>query len=122
MEKKQNKVVAFVKEHKAEIVIGAVSAVLGGTIAWTLEKCWIKSEYGKLFELCGQFGRDLDGKPFTKTLTEFLNGATGSIHPMVPSEKIIVSNLGEGMTKLLAEKYGVKATTEVSGILLGLKK
>lgn len=123
MEKKQNKVVAYIKKNKDIIIIGAVSCILGGTIAWGLEKHWLNTEYGKLFKVIREFGVDqTTGRTFTNNLTHFLDGAKSQV---LPCEVL------EGATKTLADLgdlgvavcdiRGIEATTEISGVLIGLK-
>ena len=124
MEKKQNKVVKFVSDHKVEIVIGLVSAVLGGTIAYGLDRRAAKTEYGKLIEVVSQFNVDVakSGKSFTQTLTEFLDTATKGTYGFVANYPVTVADLGDTISKRLIEDFGVEPTAAVSGLMIGVKK
>lgn len=124
MEKKQNKVVTFIKEHKVEIAVCGISAMLGGTIAYGLERRAAKTEYGKLIEVVSQFNVDqaASGRSFTQSLTEFLNAATGSVQGYIANKPITIADLGEEISAHAVEKMGVEPTDIVSGLMIGLKK
>lgn len=123
MEKKQNKVVAYIEKNKDIIIIGVVSCILGGTIAWGLEKHWLNSEYGKLIEVVREFGKDrTNGRTLADNLTSFMNGATRSVLPceVLEGATKTLADLGE-LGVAVCDIRGIDATTEISGVLIGIK-
>lgn len=121
MEKKQNKVVTFVKRYESDIIAGLIGAAIVGVVGAGVGGILLRTKYGKLAQAMSPFGPgSKTGKKLVDGLTDFMADANHIQH-LVPTG-VTVSNIGEGLTDLLVNECGYDATMEVSGLLVGLKK
>lgn len=119
MEKKQNKVVAFVKEHKSVIV----TVIGGAAVAVGLRALFLKTEYGKLYKVISRFepGKGANKKSLSNGLTRFLSNAD-SVRLMSASNTVTIGDMSEDIAEVLCKDLGCEMTDKVSSIFIGIKK
>lgn len=114
--KKDGKVKSFFKKHGPTIgiMVGA-GLISAGAIATYLRF----GKYGELISLCECYGKDSGGTPMGETLKDLLRESK-HIEWLEPKTELLVSSLGEGAVKLLAED-GIAETDKIHKILIGTK-
>ena len=114
------KVKEFLKEHKRELVIGAVSTVLGATMC-TAFKNKIYSEDKALIDVLRRYGKDrTDGsRLITNVIAAIGDSNFAEVHKFGCSDygPITVRELGDSVTRYYEHK-GIDLDTVVNGLIL----
>ena len=117
---KTEKVLAFLKDNKEDLIIGAVSAVAGGAFAaFMFNHPFGKNQ--KLFKELRAFGVD---KEIDKSITELLFEAqkgSNAANVFSGGQEMNIKEAADYMVKFYEEK-GVNLDTEVTGLAVFLKK
>lgn len=121
MNKKQNRVVEFVKAHKKGIIGTAIVGVVGVVAGIVGHKCYISKNYGELIKEVSSFGDHPDGTTVVQSTTEFFRNSY-AVNPIAEMKNYTIADaLGERLVSGL-EEYGIDTSAKVSGILVGTVK
>lgn len=112
----------FIKSHKRELAIAALTSVAGVAGGILLHQGYVSTKYGELIESIKPFGVDAFGRTMIDDTVRFFNEATYSVEAMQPNcTQTIQQVFGDGAgCKFLAD-HNFSPNTVVSGILVGIK-
>lgn len=122
MDKKQNKIVEFIKEYKKEVAIAGVAGAVGVAVGLIGYKRYIFKNYGELIEAVRRLKySDLDDGVTAAQHLAWILKDTNSMYWRIPQETMTLSDvLSESALEKMKE-LGDTPDMAIAGFMVGIK-